>query len=182
MPVKLPDTYEGGNNMGKKVGKLIKAARTDADMTQEQLARKISGLSAGDISLAERGEKDLTQAQLKKIATVTGVTQASLINAAKDENKSSSTKKTTNAKKTTTAKSTASKAKTPSNANTSMKVTSTEKKLIEYYRAADANTKKAATSVLKGDCPDFVTSLLGGDTSGITDVLEDVLGGLLGGK
>ena len=75
--------------MGKKVGKLIKAARTDADMTQEQLARRISGLSANDISLAERGEKDLTQAQLKKIATVTGVTQASLINAAKEENKSS---------------------------------------------------------------------------------------------
>ena len=56
--------------MGKKVGKLIKAARTDADMTQEQLARRISGLSANDISLAERGEKDLTQAQLKKIATI----------------------------------------------------------------------------------------------------------------
>ena len=65
--------------MGKKVGKLIKAARTGADMTQEQLARKISGLSANDISLAERGEKDLTQAQLKKIAAITGVTQASLI-------------------------------------------------------------------------------------------------------
>lgn len=170
--------------MGKKVGKLIKAARTDADMTQEQLARKISGLSANDISLAERGEKDLTQAQLKKIATITGVTQASLINAAKEENKSSAGKKTTTAKKTTstTKKTTATKAKTPSNANTSIKVTSTEKKLIEYYRLADSNTKKAATSVLKGECPDFVTSLLGGDTSGITDVLEDVLGGLLGGK
>ena len=62
--------------MGKKVGKLIKAARTGADMTQEQLARRISGLSANDISLAERGEKDLTQEQLKKIASITGVTQA----------------------------------------------------------------------------------------------------------
>ena len=86
--------------MGKKVGKLIKAARTGADMTQEQLARRISGLSASDISLAERGEKELTQAQLKKIATLTGVTQASLINAAKEDNGSS--KKTTTAKKTTT--------------------------------------------------------------------------------
>ena len=71
--------------MGKKVGKLIKSARTGADLTQEQLARRISGLSANDISLAERGEKDLTQEQLKKIASITGVTQASLINAAKEE-------------------------------------------------------------------------------------------------
>ena len=71
--------------MGKKVGKLIKAARTEADMTQEALARKVKGVSANDISLAERGEKDLTQEQLKLIAKATGVTQASLLNAAKEE-------------------------------------------------------------------------------------------------
>lgn len=148
--------------MGKKVGKLIKAARTDADMTQEQLARKISGLSASDISLAERGEKDLTQAQLKKIATITGVTQASLINAAKDESKSSTAKKTTT------------KAKTPSNANTTMKVTATEKKLIEAYRKADSDAKKSAMSILKGESNDLA--------EGVSNVLEDVLGSLLGGK
>ena len=34
--------------MASKVGKLIKEARTNADMTQEQLARKISGLSASE--------------------------------------------------------------------------------------------------------------------------------------
>ena len=67
----------------KKVGTLIKEARTEAGLTQEQLARKISGLSAADISEAERGKKDLTQEQLKKIAKATGVTQASLLNAAK---------------------------------------------------------------------------------------------------
>ena len=148
--------------MGKKVGKLIKAARTDADMTQEQLACKISGLSASDISLAERGEKDLTQAQLKKIATITGVTQASLINAAKDESKSSTAKKTTT------------KAKTPSNANTTMKVTATEKKLIEAYRKADSDAKKSAMSILKGESNDLA--------EGVSNVLEDVLGSLLGGK
>ena len=43
----------------KKVGTLIKEARTDAGMTQEQLARKIAGLSASDISLAERGQRRL---------------------------------------------------------------------------------------------------------------------------
>ena len=75
----------------KKVGTLIKEARTEAGLTQEQLARRIAGLSASDISQAERHQKDLTQEQLKQIAKITGVTQASLLNAAKG----SSAKKTT---------------------------------------------------------------------------------------
>lgn len=164
--------------MGKKVGKLIKAARTDADLTQEQLARRISGLSANDISLAERGEKELTQAQLEKIATITGVTQASLINAAKEE-KASATKSTT--KKTTT-KSTAAKAKTPANANSTMKVTATERKLVEAYRLADSDAKKRAMSILKGE-ETGLDALLGGDVGDkVSDVLEDVLGSFLGAK
>ena len=123
----------------KKVGTLIKEARTGADMTQEQLARKISGLSASDISLAERGQKDLTQAQLKQIAKVTGVTQAFLLNASKSASaKSSTTKKSTAATK--------SSAKTAS-----IKVTAAEKKLVELYRAADSDTKKSALKVLKGE-------------------------------
>ena len=148
--------------MGKQVGKLIKAARTDADLTQEQLARRISGLSANDISLAERGEKDLTQAQLKKIAT-----------------KSSATKNTT--RKTTT-KSTAAKAKTPASANSTMKVTATERKLVEAYRLADSDAKKRALSILKGE-ENGLDALLGGDVGDkVSDVLEDVLGRFLGAK
>ena len=166
--------------MGKKVGKLIKAARTGADMTQEQLARRISGVSANDISLAERGEKDLTQAQLKKIATITGVTQASLIDAAKAENgtaKKTTTKKTTSTKKATTPK-------TPASANSTMKVTSTERKLVEAYRLADSDTKKRAMNLLKGKDEGVLGSLLGGaDISDkVEDVIGDVLGGLLGNK
>ena len=57
----------------KKVGTLIKEARTEAGLTQEQLARRISGLSANDISLAERHQKNLTQDQLKQIAKITNV-------------------------------------------------------------------------------------------------------------
>ena len=166
--------------MGKKVGKLIKAARTGADMTQEQLARRISGVSANDISLAERGEIDLTQAQLKKIATITGIAQASLIDAAKAENgtaKKNTAKKTTATKKTTTPK-------TPASANSTMKVTSTERKLVEAYRLADSDTKKRAMNLLKGKDEGVLGSLLGGaDISDkVEDVLEDVLGGLLGNK
>lgn len=179
--------------MASKVGKLIKEARTGADLTQEKLAKKVGGgLTANDISLAERGEKDLTQAQLKKIAKICGVTQASLLNAAKGTTtaKKTTTKKTTTKKtttKSTTTKATATskttKAKTPSNANTTMKVTTTEKKLIEYYRLADSDAKKAATKVLKGECGDMITSLLGGGTGaadGITDAIGDVLENLFG--
>lgn len=150
----------------KKVGTLIKEARTGADMTQEQLARKISGLSASDISLAERGQKELTQAQLKLIAKATGVTQASLINAAKDDDAPArkTTKKTT-ATKTAARKNTTAKKTTAS--KSSMQVTAAEKKLIELYRAADTETKKAAVNVLKG----------AEDASGSADsILEDILG------
>ena len=135
----------------KKVGTLIKEARVNADMTQEQLARKISGLSASDISLAERGKKELTQAQLKQIAKATGVTQASLINAAKKTTASSSAAKKATTKSTTTAK------------TTSVKLTATEKKLVELYRAADADTRKAALKVLKGEestAEDIIENLL----------------------
>ena len=140
----------------KKVGTLIKEARTSADLTQEQLARKISGLSASDISLAERGQKDLTQAQLKQIAKVTGVTQASLLNAAKG---------TSPAKKTTKKTETAKKASTSSAAkSSSVKVTAAEKKLLELYRKADSETKKSVMNILKGE-----------EETG-DSVLEDILG------
>ena len=111
----------------KKVGTLIKEARTEAGLTQEQLARRISGLSANDISLAERHQKNLTQDQLKQIAKITGVTQASLLNAAKG----------TTAKK-------------PAGSKSSMQVTAAERKLVELYREADTATRKEALKVLKG--------------------------------
>ncbi len=69
----------------KKVGVLIKEARTAAGLTQEKLARAAGeGLTALDISKCERGEADLTIAQLKKIAVVCKVTQKSLVDAPKN--------------------------------------------------------------------------------------------------
>ena len=147
----------------KKVGTLIREARTGADMTQEQLARKISGLSASDISLAERGQKDLTQAQLKQIAKITGVTQASLINAAKGSSEKTTAKKTTTTKKASTTKKSSSSA-----AKSSMSVTAAEKKLVELYRKADAETRKEALKVLKGEDD--------GSESILEDILETVQG------
>ena len=69
--------------------------------------------------------------------------------------KTSTTAKKTTAKKETTAKKPASTAKKPASTakstGTSVKVTATEKKLLELYRAADADTKKAAMALLKGE-------------------------------
>ena len=96
--------------MAKKLGTLIKEARTGAGLTQEALAKKVNGVTASDISKAERNEKELTQTQLKQIAKACGVTQSSLLNAAKETTaKKTTTKKVVPAseKKTTTAKKTA---------------------------------------------------------------------------
>ena len=218
----------------KKVGTLVKEARTAAGLTQEKLARAAGeGLSAADISKCERGEADLTTAQLKKIAVACGVTQSSLVNAPKNQKTaavktgtSKTAAKTTAAKttaakttagktaakttaakattakattkkaaaKTTTAKDTAAKTSaakntTPAGANTSMKVTATEKKLVEAYREAPADLKKAALKVLKGEYGDTINKLLGASSAAgataadsISGVLGDLLGGLLSGK
>ena len=63
--------------------------------------------------------------------------------------KAATTKKATPAKKTTTVKKAAAKKTTSSSA--SLKLTATEKKLVELYRAANATTKKEAMEVLKAD-------------------------------
>ena len=128
----------------KKVGTLIKEARTGAGLTQEQLARKIKGVSADDISKAERGEKDFTQAVLKEIAKATGVTQKSLLDAAKKSSSTASGKgSSTSAKK-----------------DSEIKLTAAEKTLINAYRKADSDTQKAALKLLKGE-KDVSDSLLG---------------------
>ena len=162
--------------MANKVGALIKEARTGAGLTQEQLARKIKGISADDISKAERGEKELTQAVLKEIAKATGVTQKSLLDAAKKPASSakkpaSSAKKTTSAaKKTTSAakKTTTSGKKTTSSTFT---ISAQEKKLINAYREADDKVKAAVNLVLLGT--DSLASQKGSD-----DMLSALLGGL----
>ena len=235
----------------KKVGELVKEARTAAGLTQEKLAKTAGEkLTAADISKCERGEADLTAAQLKKIAVACGVTQTSLVNAPKNLSAAAAKKaaaKTTAAKpaaaKTTAAKTTAAKPaaktaaakttaakpaaktaaakttaakpaakataaktaaakktaapKVPANANTSMKVTAAEKKLIEAYRSASSDRKKAALKLLNGEYGDTVDKILsvtngvsgsssassgGNPADAIGDVLGNLLGGLLGGK
>ena len=178
---------------GKKVGTLIKEARTQAGMTQEALAKKVKGVSASDISLAERGDKELTQAALKEIAKATGVTQKSLLDAAKGT--SGSAKKTTSgsAKKTTSgsakktssgsAKKTSSGSAKKTGTGTTFKLSAEEKKLIQAYREADEKQKAAVKMLLlKTDGITSVAGLAGhtagafGELLGSGDLLNSLVG------
>lgn len=177
--------------MAKKVGTLIKEARTAAGLSQEQLARKIKGLSAGELAKAESGESELTQALLKEIAKATGVTQSSLLNAARSAagKKTASSAKTATAKKATTTAKKASTAKKTASKDAET-LTAAEKKLLEAYRAASSDAKKNALKILKGEDLDMaeimkllkldskLESLGGGGILG--GLKEGLLDGLLG--
>lgn len=209
----------------KSLGELIKEARTSAGLTQEQLAQSVGDMTASDISKAERGQKVPTQNQLKQIAKTTGVTQKSLLDAAKAQDAAGSgntssgktasgtaaSGKTTSGKtasgKTASGKTTS--GKTTSGKTTSgntVQVTATEKKLLELYRAADSDKKKAVMSLLKGETqtasemisslldgskkPDeILTSLFSGSSSGSNsnskktdDIVSSLLGAFMNSK
>ena len=152
--------------MANKIGNLIKKARTDAGMTQEQLAKKVKNVSASDISKAERGELKLSQEALKQIAKATGVTQKSLLDAASSSTYKSSSSSTKSTTTKSASKKSAAKKSTTSSSGSSMKVSATERKLVELYREADSNVKKKVMDLLK---------------KGVAEVgLEDTLEALLG--
>ena len=148
--------------MSNTVGALIKEARMKAGLTQAALAELVDGASSKDISAAERGQKELTTAQLKAIAKATGVTQKSLLDAAagKTSSASSAKKETSSKKETASKKETSSKNETAKktesskkSSDTGLKLTATEKKLVELYRKADSDTKKSVMATLKGEKP-----------------------------
>ncbi len=128
--------------MSKKLGKLVKEARTAKGLTQAQLADKVSGLTASDVSKIERGEKEPAETVVKQIAKALGVTQVSLVSAMSG--------------KTSSAK--AGSGKTSSAAG-DLKLTAAEKKLVTLYRKADAETKKAAMDLLAGESSSLMTIL-----------------------
>lgn len=134
-----------------KVGALIKEARAKAGLTQAKLADTVGlGLTAKDVSAAERGVKELTTAQLKAIAKATGVTQKSLLEAAAGNSEAKAAASSA-AKKDDSSKKTSSSQKNTSDAG--LKLTATEKKLVELYRKADSDTKKSVMATLKGEKP-----------------------------
>ena len=150
--------------MANKVGPLIKDARTKAKLSQTALAEQLDGVTAADIGKAERGEKELSQSVLRQIAKLTGVTQSSLLNAAKESTYTAAAAEKKPAAASTAKKTTASSASKKTASKASAELTAAEKKLVELYRAADAETRKKAVAVLKGeavDNGDLFSTLLG---------------------
>ena len=130
--------------MGKRLGTLIRSARTDAGLTHVQLAQRVPGATASDIGRYERGEAEPSTQVVKDIAKACGVTQKSLLEAMPGASSSSSSS---------------------SSATTSMRLTATERRLVELYRNAPSETKKKAMKVLKGESTldvDNIISAVGG--------------------
>ena len=176
--------------MSKKLGDLVKKARTEKGLTQAGLAEKVDGLTASDVSKIERGEKEPVQDILKQMAKALGVTQKSLLDAATGSGKTASSSKTgTAAKKASSAKKTSAIKDTID----TLKLTATEKKLVQLYRKADTKTKKAAINLLEGDSNaiELIGALLSAKgagssgssgSSGTSDLLSALLSGKTGGS
>ena len=153
----------------------LKEARAAASLTQEQLAKAAkNGLTANDISKAERDLYVPTDVQLKAIAKATGVTQKSPLDA-------KGGKKTTSA--SAAKKPASSSAKKTASSGTSMKVSAAEKKLVEAYRKASAENRKLALNLLEGkaveDSHFNIGSLFSGGIGGsVSEFLENLVRGI----
>ena len=188
--------------MSKKLGALIKKARTDKGLTQSQLG-DAAGLTATQVSKIESGASEPDKDVLKKMAKPLGMTQKALLEAAGFAEAKASSAKTSSAKKTSSSgKSTSSKKTSSSTGKTASSakktsssakksdtdtLTATEKKLIKLYRKADADTKKDVMNTLEGKSAlgNLFGSLFGGKGEGLSALLggkTDGLAALLGGK
>lgn len=185
----------------KKVGTLIREARTAKKFSQEQLASEIDGLSGSDIGKAERGEKDLSQAQLKAIAKALGITQKSLLEAAKGGSPATTASKSASASKTTTSKTAADKKTTTTKKTTSAsKTASTAAKktgsAAAKKSAAGTATKTTSVSSLSAaekklielyraadsDDKKLATRILKGEKLGIADLIPMLMANAAGGE
>ena len=193
MPFEQETAGKGDGSMSRKLGDLVKKARTEKGFTQAALAEKVDGLTASDVSKIERGEKEPAQDVLKQMAKALGVTQKSLLDAAGSGKtaaaKTTSSKTGTAAKKTSSAKT----ASTIKDTIDTLKLTATEKKLVQLYRKADSKTKKAAINLLEGDSNaiELIGALLSAKgsgssgssgASGTSDLLSALLSGKTGGS
>ena len=158
--------------MSKKLGNMIREARTQKGPTQATLAEQ-AGISSSEMGKIERGEKEPSQDALKKMAKVLGVTQKSLLEAASGSGASSG-KKTSSSGKASSSSNKGSGTET---------LSATEKKLVQLYRKADSGTKKAAMSLLSGDgnAVEILGSMLLGKKD-VSTMASGLLETLLSGK
>ena len=158
--------------MSKKLGNMIREARTQKGLTQAALAEQ-AGISSSEMGKIERGEKEPSQDALKKMAKALGMTQKSLLEAASGSGASSG-------KKTSSSGKASSSSKKGSGTET---LSATEKKLVQLYRKADSGTKKAAMSLLSGDgnAVEILGSMLLGKKD-VSTMASGLLETLLSGK
>ena len=184
--------------MSKKLGTLVKNARTAKGLTQSGLADMVDGLSASMVGKIERGEAEPEEAVLRAMAKPLGVTQVSLVDAASAKTKAAASSKTAASKTKTTSASkakassasktkTASSAKKASSSSADLKLSAAELKLVKAYRKADSDTKKTALKILEGTAGalDLAAALLSAKLAPEKEEpkkSEDLLSALLSGK
>lgn len=169
------------------VGKMIKEARQACKLTQEALGWAV-GLSASEISRAEREEITLDNDELKRIAKAVKITQKSLLDAAKQDRESAMV----------SSMPIGMPGMMPMGAmdpnaplpmggampmgEPPMMLTTAEKKLMEQFRAADSATKKAVKKLLKGDQAELVELVNNGIVPGFNPMDPNApFGGPIGG-
>ena len=122
----------------------IKIFLTDSKKGERQIM--------ANIKTKADAEKKLTKST--KTSTATEKKSTKSAKTSTKSKKASTSKKTTSTGSSVKKKASSSESsakKKASSSESSVKLTTTEKKLLELYRAADADTKKAAMALLKGE-------------------------------
>ncbi len=134
----------------KKLGDLVKEARTAKKLSQTALADMVDGLSASDVGKIERNEKAPTQAVIKEIAKALGVTQKSLLDApvSAAAKKAAASSSSSQAKKTSSSASSSSSGKKTSSGSSgsSNKKTSSGSSNKKTSSGSSSSSNKKASS------------------------------------
>lgn len=148
----------------------IKEARNAAGMSQKELAAAVPGVSATDISKAERGLIELSPEQLQAIAAATGArpNAAEAVQAPAEKETPADLQKNDIKE-------------TPSNAQITVVLNAAEKELLDLYKASDPITQMLIFYVLKRKKPQMqeVMALLGGLLTNLSKSGENPLAGLM---
>ncbi len=170
---------------GLSAAALGKAERGEAEPTETQVRQIAKALGVTQTSLVEAMSKKPASGSSSSKSAASKSTAAKSSAAKSTAAKSSAAKSTaakSSAAKSTAAKSTSSKSSSSktgtaskTTSGTSLKVSATEKKLVELYRAADSDTRKAVISLLKGETPkaeDIISNILNSAVSLLTSASE----------
>ena len=148
----------------------IKEARNAAGMSQKELAAAVPGVSASDISKAERGLIELSPEKLRAIADATAAKPNAAETVQASAEKEAPAELQQNDPK-----------ETPQNAQITVVLNAAEKELLDLYKASDPITQTIIFYVLKRKKPQMqeVMALLGGLLTNLSKSGENPLAGLM---